>query len=168
MVYFSAKNSLKSTKNVIFFILHFGWQANGGAIAVVPKQGGGWEDISPNNFTVYPPTIWVWSSSATPPIIWLWCTSERRSVLKKSVPFLMKTFYFWSSPEFGEKSVPFLVKSSLNFLTWKKSWSRFILPMLKIGKNWGKIANYPPQCSTKISPPLLPTLLLRINVLDLA
>ena len=26
--------------------------------------------------------------------------------------------------------------------------------MLKIGQNWGKIANYPPQCSTKISPPL--------------
>ena len=24
------------------------------------------------------------------------------------------------------------------------------LPMLKIGQNWGKIANYPPQCSTKI------------------
>ena len=22
--------------------------------------------------------------------------------------------------------------------------------MLKIGQNWGKIANYPPQCSTKI------------------
>ena len=25
--------------------------------------------------------------------------------------------------------------------------------MLKIGKNWGKIANYPPQCSTKIGTP---------------
>ena len=24
--------------------------------------------------------------------------------------------------------------------------------MLKIGQNWGKIANYPPQCSTKIGP----------------
>ena len=22
--------------------------------------------------------------------------------------------------------------------------------MLKIGQNWGKIANYPPQCSTKV------------------
>ena len=25
--------------------------------------------------------------------------------------------------------------------------------MLKIGQNWGKIANYPPQCSTKICTP---------------
>ena len=25
--------------------------------------------------------------------------------------------------------------------------------MLKIGQNWGKIANYPPQCSTKIGTP---------------
>ena len=24
--------------------------------------------------------------------------------------------------------------------------------MLKIGKNWDKIANYPPQCSTKSAP----------------
>ena len=26
--------------------------------------------------------------------------------------------------------------------------------MLKIGQNWGKIANYPPQCSTKICTPV--------------
>ena len=26
----------------------------------------------------------------------------------------------------------------------------FIPPMMKIKQNWGKIANYPPQCSTKI------------------
>ena len=32
--------------------------------------------------------------------------------------------------------------SLLNLVTWKKSWSRFIPPMLKIGQNWGKIANY--------------------------
>ena len=122
--------------------------------------------ITPNHLTVYPPTIWVWSSSASPPIIWLWCAYERRSVLKQSVPFLVKTcFCFWCSPELGKKSVPFLmktfffglylnlekksvpflVKSSLNLLTWKKSWSRFIPPMLKIGQNWGKIANYHPN-----------------------
>ena len=28
--------------------------------------------------------------------------------------------------------------------------------MLKIGQNWGKIANYPPQCSTKICTPVGP------------
>ena len=27
--------------------------------------------------------------------------------------------------------------------------------MLKLGQNWGKIANYPPQCSTKICTPAL-------------
>ena len=26
--------------------------------------------------------------------------------------------------------------------------------MLKIRQNWGKIANYPPQCSTKIGTPV--------------
>ena len=25
--------------------------------------------------------------------------------------------------------------------------------MLKMGQNWGKIANYPPRCSTKIGTP---------------
>ena len=51
---------------------------------------GGWRVYPPNNLTVSPPIIWVWSTSASPPIIWLWCASERRS-----------------PPEFGEKSVPF-------------------------------------------------------------
>ena len=37
--------------------------------------------------------------------------------------------------------------SSLNLLTWTKSWSRFIPPMLKIVQNWGKIA--------KLTPPML-------------
>ena len=27
--------------------------------------------------------------------------------------------------------------------------------MLKIGQSWGKIANYPPQCSTKICTPAI-------------
>ena len=36
LVYFSAKNSLKSAKNVVFFILRLGWQANRGAIAPPP------------------------------------------------------------------------------------------------------------------------------------
>ena len=29
--------------------------------------------------------------------------------------------------------------------------------MLKIGQNWGKIANYPPQCLTKIGTTVLDT-----------
>ena len=72
------------------------------------------------------------------------------------VPFLVKTF-FWSPPEFGEKKFSIFGEdffcSSLNLLTWKKWWSRFIPPMLKVGQNWGKIADYPPQCSTKICTP---------------
>ena len=113
---------------------------------------------------IYPPIIWLYTPQqfeyASPPIIWLWCASERRSVLKKSVPILVKTFFLFlggSSPEFGEKKCSISGEdlffwSSLNLLTWKKSWSRFILPMLKIGQNCGKVANYPPppQCSTKI------------------
>ena len=61
-------------------------------------------------------------------------------LVKKSVPFLVKTFFFfWSS---------------FNLLTRTKSWSRFIPPLLKIGQNWGKVANYIPQCSTKIDSPV--------------
>ena len=55
-----------------------------------------------------------------------------------------KVFHFWWRPFFW---------SSLNLLTWTNSWSRFIPPMLKIGQNWGKIANYPPQCSKMIGTP---------------
>ena len=46
---------------------------------------------------LYPPIVWVWSTSAPPQIIWLWCASERRCPLEfaeKSVPFLVKPFFF--------------------------------------------------------------------------
>ena len=33
-----------------------------------------------------------------------------------------------------------------------KSWSRFIPPMSKIGQNWGKIANYPPNAQQRYAP----------------
>ena len=87
----------------------------------VAKPGGDGKDISPRKFGCIPPIIWVWSSSASPPIIWLWGASKRRSPLEfeeKSVPFLVKTFFFWSSPDFAHLK--------LNLLTWKKSWSKFI------------------------------------------
>ena len=57
---------------------------------------------------------------------------------EKTLPFLVKTFFFAlhliCSPEKngGRGSSP---------------------PMLKLGQNWGKIANYLPQCSTKICTP---------------
>ena len=56
---------------------------------------------------------------------------------KKSVPFLVKTFFFGlhliCSPEQnrGRGSSP---------------------PMLKIGRNWGKIANYPPMLNKDLYP----------------
>ena len=70
---------------------------------------------------------------------------------EKSVLFLMKTFFFWSSPEFGEKSVPFAF-----FLVFSKfpHMNKIVVevhlpPMLKIGQNWGKIGNYPPPMLKK-------------------
>ena len=61
------------------------------------------------------------------------------------VPFLVKTF-FWSSPEFGKKSVLFLVNTfffALHLIcSPEKNGDRgSSTPMLKIGQNWGKIAN---------------------------
>ena len=74
------------------------------------------------------------------------------------VPFFDEDFFFGLHLNSGEKSVPFLVKtfffcSSLNLLTCKNCGRGSSPPMLKIGQNWGKIANYPPQCSTKICSP---------------
>ena len=104
----------------------------------VPKPGGG---ISPTIIWLYPPNSLSMVYICIPPIIWLWCASERRCPLEfgeKSVPFLVKTFFFfWSS---------------LNLLTWTKSWSRFIPPMLKIGQNWGKVANYPTNAQQRSVP----------------
>ena len=58
----------------------------------------------------------------------------------------------------GEKSVPFLVKTfffGLHLIcSPEKNCGRGpSSPMLKIGQNWGKVANYPRQCSTKIGTP---------------
>ena len=73
-----------------------------------PGEGGMGRIYLHNNLTVSPSIVWVWSTSTSPPIIWVWCTSERRCPLEfgeKSVPFLVKTFYIFGS--------------SLNLLTWK-------------------------------------------------
>ena len=131
----------------------------------MPKPEG---DISPpNNLAVSPPIIWVGSSSASPPIVWFRCASKRRSSLEfeeKSVPFLVKTFFFFfglhlilgkkKCSVFGEDlffwSSPELAHMELNLLTWKNRGRGSSPAMSKIGQNWGKIPNYPPQCSTKI------------------
>ena len=70
------------------------------------------------------------------------------------------TFFFRLHLNLGKKSVPFLVKTFFFFglhLTCSPEQNRgqgSSPPMLKIGQNWGKIANYPPQCSTKIGTPV--------------
>ena len=113
------------------------------------KQGcqnlGG--NILPNNLTVSPPTIWVMVFTCIPynnltlVCIWAqvctWIRGKKWSICCEDL-FL---FLFGLHLNSGKKSVPFLVKtsffwSSLNLLTWKKSLSRFIPPMLKIGQNW--------------------------------
>ena len=61
---------------------------------------------------------------------------------KKSVPFSVKIFFFGlhliCSPEQNRDRGSFP-------------------PMLKIGQNWGKIANYPPNAQQRSAPLILPT-----------
>ena len=115
----------------------------------------------PHNLTVFTLIIWVWSTYASPPILWLWSASQRKSLLEfgeKSAPVLVKTFVFsvftWIRGKkcsiFGEDH---FVWSSLNLLIWKKIMVEAHTQMLKIRQNWVEIANYPPQCSTKIGTP---------------
>ena len=56
-----------------------------------------------------------------------------------------KVFYFWWRPFFS-----FLFWSSLNLFNSKKNVLEVYPPMLKIGQNWGKIANYPPNIGTHV------------------
>ena len=66
--------------------------------------------------------------------------------------------FFWSSLEFGEKLFNYQGRLffGLDFICLpEKSHGRGSSPsMLSLGQNWGKIANYPPQCSTKIGTPV--------------
>ena len=71
----------------------------------------------------------------------------------------MKTFFlffFWSSPEFGEKKCSIfgevLFFGLHLFAHLKKIVVEVHPPMLKIGKNWGKIANYPPNAQQRSAP----------------
>ena len=74
---------------------------------------------------------------------------------RKSVLFLTKTFFlifiFWSSPELGEKKCSICIFSLV--FTKFPHLSKIVVevhpPMLKIGQNWGKIANYPPPMLNK-------------------
>ena len=86
----------------------------------------------------------------------LWSLRDFR---EKNSSIFGEDLFFCSSLDTGKKILQYSVKtfflwSSLNLLTWKRSWSMFIPPMLKIGQNWGKIANYPPPNAQQRSAPL--------------
>ena len=115
---------------------------------------GGWGDISPKNLSmVY---ICIPSNNLTLVCIWAqvstWVRGKKRSNFGEDLFFV-----FGLHLNSGKKVFHFWWWSSLNFqfAYLKKNRCRGSSPpMLKIGKNWGKIANYPPpQCSTKICTP---------------
>ena len=86
------------------------------------------------------------------PIIWLWCAAERRSPFefgRKKCSIVGEDLFFGLHLSLGKKV---FFWSWLNLLTYAKSWSRFIPPMLKIGQNWGKFANYPPNAQQTSAP----------------
>ena len=64
--------------------------------------------------------------------------------------------FLWSSLKFREKNSSIFDEDLFFFglhlicLPEKDRGRDSSPPMLKIGQNWGKIADYPPQCSTKI------------------
>ena len=65
--------------------------------------------------------------------------------------------YLWSSRDFGEKALQYSVKTfffglHLICLPEKDRGRGLSLPMLKIGQNWGKIANYPPNAQQRSAP----------------
>ena len=111
-----------------------------------PGGMGGY--IPPNNLTkVY---ICIPPNNLT--LVCMWITWIRG---KK----LLKDLFFWSSLAFGEKTLEILVKAfffGLHIICWPEKYRDrgSSLPMLKIGQNWGKIANYSPQSSTKIGTPV--------------
>ena len=120
----------------------------------------GWGIYPPNNFTVSPPIVWVWSTSASPPKIWLWCASKRRCPLEfgeKNVPFFVKTFFLvftwiWAKKGFHFSEDFFFYGLHLICSPEQNRGRGSSPPMLKIGQNWGKIANYPSNAQQRSAP----------------
>ena len=113
------------------------------------RNPGGMGDISP-------PIIWLRSTSVSPPIIWLWSACESLEFGEKS---FWKTFFFGLHLHSGKKLLKFWWRPfffGLHIICWLEKYRGrgSSLPMLKIGQNWGKIANYSPQSSTKIGTPV--------------
>ena len=140
--------------------------------AVEPKPGG---INPPNNLAVSSPIVWGLRMVhfCIPPNNLKGCTAERKfggkvfyscwrpfffwcspKIEEKKCSIFEGDLFFWSSLEFGEKKCTVCI--FLLVFTKFPHLNKIVVevhspPMLKIGRNWGKIANYPPQCSTKIS-----------------
>ena len=118
-------------------------------------------DISFNNLTVSPPIVWIWSRSASPPnsltLVCIWAELSIWNRGKKVFHFWWRSFFLVFIWIWGKKC-SFLVTTfffGLHLIcSPEQNHGRgSSLPMLKIGQNLGKIANYLPQCSTKIGTP---------------
>ena len=93
--------------------------------------------------------------------LFIWSSSEfggkKYSIFDKDFFF----FFFWSSPEFGEKKCSICIFFfGLHYIsTPEQNRGRGSSPpTLKIGQNWGKIANYPPPNAQQRSASLTLTL----------
>ena len=82
------------------------------------------------------------SKNLTLVCVWAQVSTWIRGI--KIVLFLMKRSGFGEDLFFGLHLICSPEKN--------RGWGSFT-PMLKIGRNWGKIANYPPQCLTNICTP---------------
>ena len=118
---------------------------------------GGWGNISPPILWLYPPNSLRMVHICILPNNLRMGLQLSVNLGEKSVLFLLKTFFFFFGLHLNSerKSVLFLMKTFFLVFTWisipEQNRGRGSSPsMLKIGQNWDKIANYPPQCSTKI------------------
>ena len=127
---------------------------------------------------VSPPIVWEWSTSASPPTFWMDVHLSVNVGKKVSDLFSLKTiffFYFGLHLNLGGKCVLFLM-TTFFFLVFTWIWGKKVFhlhfifglhyistpeqnrrrgsspPMLKIGQNWGKIANYPPNAQQRSAP----------------
>ena len=113
-------------------------------------------------------SIGLWRLEASPPDPKISPPTPHCEFLAtRLVPFLVKTFFLvftWirRKKEFHFSWRPFFALH-LIYSPEKNRGRGSSPPMLKIGQNWGKIANYPPQCSTKICTPAYLDLEIRLD-----
>ena len=123
----------------------------------VPKPGGDGRYIPPNNLSVV--YICILPNNLTLVCIWAqvstWIREKKCSFFGEDLLFSFFFVFTW----IRGKSVPSLVKTFFGLhliCSPEKNRGRGLSPpMLKIGQNWGKIANYPPPVLNKDRHPCL-------------